>query len=171
MIIAVVALVVVLNPPTFDVTVYEVIGEPPLSAGADQEIPALVSPIVVATFVGAPGTVTGVTELLETDTVLVPNAFVAVTLKVYAVPFVRPVIVIGEVPPVAVIPVFEVTVYEVIADPPLLDGAVNETVALPFPATAETLVGASGAFAGVMLLLAVEAVLVPTPLTATTVKL
>ena len=45
-------------------------------------------------------------------------------------PFESPVIVIGEVPPVAVNPpTFELTTYDVIADPPLLEGAVNETVA------------------------------------------
>lgn len=42
---------------------------------------------------------TGVTLLLATDATLVPTAFVAVTVKVYAVPFVRPVTV-QEVPDV-----------------------------------------------------------------------
>jgi hypothetical protein len=68
-------------------------------------------PAVAVTLVGVPGTVTGVTELLETDAVLVPVAFVAVTENVYAVPFVRPVSVIGEPPPYATNPpTFEVTV-------------------------------------------------------------
>jgi hypothetical protein len=54
----------------------------------------------------------------------------AVTVNVYVVPLVRPVTVIGDEPPVAVKPpVFELTVYVVIADPPFEDGAVNETVA------------------------------------------
>ena len=79
-------------------------------------------------------------------------------------------IVIGEVPPVAVIPVFEVTVYEVIVDPPLFEGAVNETVACPFPPTAVTLVGASGVVAGVTELLVFEIVLVPTAFVAVTLK-
>jgi hypothetical protein len=52
--------------------------------------------------VGASGTVAGVIELLVDEAVPVPTAFVAVTVKVYVVPFVRPVIVIGDDPPVAV---------------------------------------------------------------------
>jgi hypothetical protein len=64
------------------------------------------------------------------DVVLVPTEFVAVTVNVYEVPFVSPVTVIGEAPPVAVNPpTFEVTVYEVIIEPPLLAGAVNVIVA------------------------------------------
>jgi hypothetical protein len=61
--------------------------------------------------VGASGEVAGVTLLLADDAVLVPIAFVAVTVNVYAWPFVRPVTVIGEDPPYAVNPpVFELTV-------------------------------------------------------------
>ena len=41
--------------------------------------------------VGAPGTVTGVTELDSDDWALVPMALMAATLKVYAVPLVSPV--------------------------------------------------------------------------------
>ena len=68
-------------------------------------------PAVALTLVGASGTVAGVTELLVPDGVLVPTELVAVTVKVYVVPFVRPVIVIGELPPVAEkLPTFEVTV-------------------------------------------------------------
>jgi hypothetical protein len=49
---------------------------------------------------------------------------------VYAVPLTSPVIVIGEPLLVAVKPpVLDVTVYEVIAEPPLLAGAVNVIVA------------------------------------------
>ena len=61
--------------------------------------------------VGAFGTVAGVTALDALDGVLVPFAFVAVTVKVYAVPFESPVTVIGDDPPLAKNPpVFEVTV-------------------------------------------------------------
>lgn len=68
-------------------------------------------PAVAVPMVGAPGTVAGVTALLALDAVLVPFAFVAVTVKVYAVPLVSPVTVIGDEPPLAVKPpVFEVTV-------------------------------------------------------------
>ena len=45
------------------------------------------------------------------------------------------------------LPGFEVTVYPVIAEPPLLAGAVNETDACASPETAETFVGASGTVA------------------------
>ena len=56
--------------------------------------------------------------------------FVAVTLNVYEVPFVRPVTVIGDDAPDAVNPPGEdVTVYDVIAEPPFDTGAVNETTA------------------------------------------
>jgi hypothetical protein len=48
--------------------------------------------------------VEGVTELLVPEMVLVPTALVAVTVKVYVVPLLNPVIVIGEFPPVAVKP-------------------------------------------------------------------
>ncbi len=61
--------------------------------------------------VGAPGIVDGTTELLVPEEVLVPFAFVAVTVNVYVAPFVRPVTVIGDDPPVPVNPpVFEVAV-------------------------------------------------------------
>ncbi len=65
---------------------------PPLEAGADQEttLCALALPVAV-TLVGAPGTVLGVAALDALDALLVPATFVAVTVKVYAVPFVRPV--------------------------------------------------------------------------------
>ena len=68
-------------------------------------------PAVALPMVGASGTVAGVAELLVPDEVLVPTAFVAVTVNVYVVPFESPVIVIGDDPPVAVKPpMFEVTV-------------------------------------------------------------
>ena len=67
----------------------------------------------------------------------------------------------------------EVTVYEVMALPPSLAGAVQETVAEALPAVAVTAVGAPGTVAGatgVMLLEAKEGALLPTALVATTVK-
>jgi hypothetical protein len=61
--------------------------------------------------VGAFGTVEGVTALVVADAVLVPTAFVAVTVNVYVVPFVRPVMVTGDDPLYATNPpTFEVTV-------------------------------------------------------------
>ena len=56
--------------------------EPPLNDGADHETVALVSPVTAATLVGAFGTVAGVVALLESEEVLVPTEFVAVTVKV-----------------------------------------------------------------------------------------
>jgi hypothetical protein len=54
--------------------------------------------------------VAGVTELLVADGVLVPTPFVAVTVKVYVVPFVRPVTVIGLPVELAKAPLFAVAV-------------------------------------------------------------
>ena len=68
-------------------------------------------PAVAATFVGAAGMVAGVTALLTPETEPVPIAFVAVTVNVYVVPLVNPVIVMGL--PVEVADIlfgFEVTV-------------------------------------------------------------
>lgn len=45
------------NPPGLEVTVYPVIVEPPLDAGADQETVACPYPEVALTLVGAPGIV------------------------------------------------------------------------------------------------------------------
>ena len=68
-------------------------------------------PEIAVTPVGAPGTVAGTTALLVADAVLVPTLFVAVTVKVNVVPLVRPVMVMGDDPPVAENPpVFDVTV-------------------------------------------------------------
>ena len=79
---------------------------------------------------------------------------------------------IGDDVPVAVTPPGEeVTVYPVIADPPVFVGAVKLTVALPLLPLAEILVGVPGTVAaGVTEDDAVEAVPVPIALVATTVK-
>ena len=45
---------------------------------------------------GASGVVAGVTELLVTEAELVPMALVALTVKVYETPLVRPVTMTGE---------------------------------------------------------------------------
>jgi hypothetical protein len=50
---------------------------------------------VADTFVGAPGIAPGITAAEASDIAEVPDTFVAVTLKVYEVPFVRPVTVHG----------------------------------------------------------------------------
>jgi hypothetical protein len=54
--------------------------------------------------VGAPGTVATVTGFDAADAGPVPTAFVAVTVKVYAVPLVRPETTMGEELPVPVNP-------------------------------------------------------------------
>jgi len=53
-------------------------------------------PLTAETFVGASGILNGIIVLLKSDAILVPTALVAVTVNVYEVPFVKPVIVIGE---------------------------------------------------------------------------
>ena len=85
-------------------------------------------PRVPTALVGAPGTVAGVTAADTLDDTLSPTAFVATTVNVYAVPFVKPLTTIGLDAPLAVAPPGDaVTVYETIADPPSLDGASNAT--------------------------------------------
>ena len=86
-------------------------------------------------------------------------------------PLVSPVTVIGDVVPVAVMPPgLEVTVYPVIAEPPLELGAVNVTVACALPAVAVPMVGAPGTVAGVTLFDAAEAAPVPAELLAVMVN-
>ena len=55
-------------------------------------------PRVAVPIVGAPGAVNGITEFVALDAVLVPIAFVAVTVKLYVVPFVSPVTTTGDAP-------------------------------------------------------------------------
>lgn len=77
---------------------------------------------------------------------LTPDAFVALTLKVYEVPQVRPVTVNGEDDPVAVLqPGVDVAVYVSVVGLPLHVGAVNVTDAQrDTPAVAVPIVGALG---------------------------
>lgn len=78
----------------------------------------------------------------------VPAPLVAFTLKVYAVPLVRPVTVSGEEAPVFVMhPGVDVAVYPVMLALPMSDGAEKVTVACPEPAdpaVAVPIVGAPG---------------------------
>ncbi len=72
----------------------------------------------------------GVTDPEAPEALPVPALLVAVRLNVYAVPFARPVTVIGLDEPVPVNPPgLDVTVYDVIAAPPVDAGAVNATEA------------------------------------------
>jgi hypothetical protein len=107
---------------------------------------ALALPGVTVPIVGAPGTVIGVTLLEAADAGPVPYALVAVTVNVYAVPFVSPVTDNGLVVPVAVKPPgLDVAVYDVIGPEPVDTGAVKGTVARALPAVAVPIVGAPGA--------------------------
>jgi hypothetical protein len=65
---------------------------PPLLTGAAHDTTdwVLAAPVAL-TAVGAPGTVDGVTAAEADEAAPVPDAFVAVTVNVYEVPFVRPV--------------------------------------------------------------------------------
>lgn len=85
----------------------------------------------------------GVTAEDAADAALAPAELLAVTVKVYDVPLVRPGTTMGLEAPVAVIPLgADVTVKLVIGAPPLKAGAVNDTLARAFPAVATPMVGA-----------------------------
>ena len=164
---------VAVMPSGEEVTVYPVIADPPLLAGGVKLTVALPLLAVAEILVGTPGAIAaGVTADDALEAVPVPTELVAVTVKVYAVPLVSPVTVIGDEAPVAVRPSGEeVTVYPVITAPPVFVGAVKLTVALPLLTVAEIPVGVPGTVAaGVTADDAVEAVPVPTELIAVTVK-
>ena len=121
---------------------------------------------------GADGTVFGVTEDDGEEGADAPAPFVAVAVKVYAVPFVKPLTthdVAGDVTVHVAPPGDAVTVYDVIGDPPLLAGATTVTLAVSLPGTTYPIDGAPGVVRGVTeVVAAVEA---PAAFTATTVKL
>ena len=106
------------------------IGLPPFEAGGEKVTVACALPAVAVPIVGAPGTVAGVTLFEAAEAGPVPIALVALTVKVYAVPFVKPVTVIGlDAPDAVMLPGLEVTVYEVMGLPPFEAGGVKVTVA------------------------------------------
>jgi hypothetical protein len=78
-------------PPDWISRRYPVIAEPPLEKGAVQETTAWALLAVTDTEAGAAGTATGVRALEALEVLPVPALFVAVTVNVYDVPFVRPV--------------------------------------------------------------------------------
>jgi hypothetical protein len=81
-----------------------------------------------------------------------PAVLLAVTVKVYETPALNPEMVIGlEAPEAVMLPGLDVTVYEVIADPPLLDGVVNATDAFNIPAVAVPITGADGTTAVIVM--------------------
>ena len=124
--------------------------DPPSSDGAEKE--TLAVPLIPETDAvpiegtpGAEGPLEGVTAFDALLAEPAPAALVAVTVNVYSVPFDKPVTVIGLADPEAeMLPGEEVTVYEVIAEPPLNAGAVKVTTAFALPATAVPIVGALG---------------------------
>jgi hypothetical protein len=101
-----------------------------------------------------------------------PTAFVARTVNVYAVPLVSPetVQVVALVVEQVKEPGDEVTVYPVIAEPPVSVGAVHETTTEALPRVPLTAVGEPGTVAGVTEAEAVEELEVPTSFVAVTVK-
>jgi hypothetical protein len=77
-------------PSGVETTVYREITAPLLAGAVHDTVDWVDSSDVAETPVGAPGTVDGVAEFDATEAALVPALFVAVTVNVYAVPFVRP---------------------------------------------------------------------------------
>jgi len=77
---------------------------PPVLEGAEKLTVALLFPEVAVPMAGAPGTVAGVTLLEAAEALPIPTLLVAVTVKVYDVPFVSPLTAMGLVAPVAVNP-------------------------------------------------------------------
>jgi hypothetical protein len=149
--------------------VYPVMAEP-LSAGAEKLTVAWPSPAVAETPLGPCGSPAGVTAFDVAEADPAPTSLMAVTVKLYAVPFVSPVTAMGLALPDAVAPPGDaVTVYELIGEP-LSAGAVKTMVACRSPPTADTSVGAPGRPAGVTLFDAAEAGPVPTPFVAVTVN-
>jgi len=146
----------------------------PLEAGAVQltATEVVVDVGAAVTAIGAPGAAAGVAVVEAAEAVPVPELFDAVTVKVYPVPLVRPETVQVVAPAVVQVklPGDEVTVYPVIAEPPV-PGAVQDTTdeESAFD-VAVTPVGVPGTVAEVMLLEAALAGLVPAPLVAVTLN-
>ena len=130
----------------------------------------------VALIPGAPGKVFGVAARDAVEASEVNSAFSATTVKVYAVPFVKPVMLhangLGNGatnshdPPAG----DEVIVYLVGADSAEFAGAVNETIAAPFEAVAITLLGASGFASGLTAVDAADELVVPVAFVAVVVN-
>ena len=145
--------------------------EPPLSEGPVNVIVTLVSPRTAESIVGAPAGPTGVTEFEALDGRDPPAPLFATTVNMYVAPFDRPDI-LQLVAPAGALhvrpPGEAVTVYPVIAAPPLFVGAIQETEAFPSPPEAERDVGDPGTVAGVAIVETVEDSESPMPLVAIT---
>ena len=145
-------------------------------AGAVTVIVAVPDALDEALIPGAPGKVFGVAAREAVEASEVNSAFSATTVKVYAVPFVKPVMlqangfgngaVNSQDPPAG----DEVIVYLVGADSAEFSGAVKETVAAPFEAVTITLLGASGLASGFAEVEAGEEEVVPVAFVAVVVK-
>ena len=153
------------------------IAAPPSLLGFDQVILADESPKSALAITGATGTVAGTSDADGRETGPVPSAFVATTVKMYCCPLVRPVttqelapLVAGAVEQVKP-PGIEVTVYSVMARPPVLIGADHDTVDLLSSfELATTRSGSDGTPVGVTAADADDAFPAPTQFTATTLK-
>jgi hypothetical protein len=124
----------VIGLPTDGVTMYPVIGEVPIEAGAVQETVVELIATTAETPVGAPGSdADGVTGNKEEANEL-PAAFIAETVNVTSVPLVNPFIVTDKtLPTVTGLPTDGVIMYPVIAEPPFEAGGIQETVADALP--------------------------------------
>jgi hypothetical protein len=145
---------------------------PPLVTGADQLTIPFASPAIAETLPGGPGTSQVVTAVDGDEGRLSPAAFVATTVKVYAVPLLKPPTVALVAPSVVAVepPGCALTVYRVMGLPPMLVGAVHVTMAEATPGIATTFVGESGTAAGTTALLGADMAPVPTALCARTVN-
>jgi hypothetical protein len=154
-----------------------VTGEPPSFTGGVNEIVASVFPTATVKEVGAFGTVEGVAGADATDSAEVPMLFVATALNMYSTPLVKLLmehVVVAElvvhVPDATLPNVYAVTVYPLMAEPFVLTGASQDTVAEVLDATAATLIGGEGAAFTAISVEASEASDVPAVLVAVTLK-
>ena len=157
-------------PPGEAVTVYEDTGPP--EEGGVTVTAAEFTPARAVGEPGVPGGTRGVAVLEAADAADVPPRLVAVLVKVYPVPLVRPVMVHDPDAPDTVQvepPGDAVTVYETAAPPP--EGGVTVIVACPLPAATVGVPGVPGGNgSGVMALDRDEADVVPVRLLAVVLK-
>jgi len=154
-----------------------VTGEPPSFTGGVKEIVASAFPTATVNEVGGLGTVEGVAGADATDSADVPMPFVATALNMYSTPLVKPLIeqvrvaaLVIHVPDATLPNVYAVTVYPLIAEPFVLTGASQDTVAEVLDATAVTLIGGDGAAFTAMPVDATDVREVPAVLVAVTLK-
>jgi len=129
---------------------------PPSLTGAVQETVASPFPEAAVTLVGAPGAVAwGVTDAVGDEAAEVPPFASVVTLNVYAVPLVSPVMVQWvalvdvQVPTACPAPLYAVTTYRVSVPPPRLVTAFHSKTTDPLPGVAVSPVGDAGSPYGV----------------------